>query len=338
MKRILILFLFLTYTASHTQEISGFENFILASEYDRDILAKRYFSPLFNSTQISMSEGWVKTAKTHKKLGFDFTFFVSGVNIPFSAREFSVDDLSGITSSSNQSPTIFGAESEEAYTVVFSPQNEDYSLSTSFAVPSGHEDLLTSDRAILPNLQFSLGVPFKTELIFRYMPESKIKGAGIKSFGLGVKHSISQYFNTTKITPFNLSLLITSSKMEASYNFGDSSDISGSNQSTNLNIDNISGGLVASIDLKVVSFYASVSQVFSESSLSINGAYNLNYISSSAGVVEIEISDPISIKNRLNYFRKNAGFGFNLSPFNLFVDYSIQEYNSINLGVSLGIR
>ena len=338
MKRVLIFFLTLVYSTSPSQEISGFENFILASEYDRNILVQRYFSPLFNSAQTSMSEGWVKTAKTHKKLGFDFTFFVSGVNVPFSAREFRVDDLSGITSSSNSSPTIFGVESEETYTVVFSPQNEEYSLSTNFSVPSGYEDLLTLDRAILPNLQFSLGVPFKTELIFRYMPESKIKGAGIRSYGFGVKHSISQYFKTAKITPFNLSLLATSSKIEASYNFGNSSEISGENQSANLNINNISAGLVASIDLKIVSFYTSMSQVFSESMLNINGTYNLNYISSSTAAVEIEVSNPISIKNELNYFRKNVGIAFNLSFFNLFIDYSIQEYNSINLGMSLGIR
>ena len=331
-------FLTLVYVTSPSQDISGFENFILASEQERNILAQRYFSPLFNSAQISLSEGWVKTAKPHKKLGFDFTFLVSGVSVPFSARSFSVDDLSGITSSAGMSPTIFGVESEGVYSVEFSPQNEDYFLSTDFAVPSGHEDLLTLDRAILPNLQFSLGVPFKTELIIRYVPESKIKGAGIKSYGFGIKHSISQYFKTTKITPFGLSLLVTSSEMEGSYAFRDSSEISGENQSAELNVNNISAGLVASIDLKAVSFYASISQVFSEGRLNINGTYNLNYVASSFGNTGITVSNPISIKNELNYFRKNIGLSFNLSFFSLFVDYSMQDYNSVNLGLSIGIR
>ena len=45
-----------------------------------------------------------------------------------------------------------------------------------------------------------------------------------------------------------------------------------------------------------------------------------------------------SIENNLNFLRKNIGIAFNFAFYNLFVDYSWQEYNSINLGVSLGVR
>ena len=45
-----------------------------------------------------------------------------------------------------------------------------------------------------------------------------------------------------------------------------------------------------------------------------------------------------TIDNDLNFLRKNIGIAFNFAFYNLFIDYSLQEYNSINLGVSLGVR
>ena len=74
MKKIILLLL-ITTNLSFSQGLSGVENFILASDEDKDLLANNYFNPLFKSMQISMSEGWARSAKTHKKLGFDITFF-----------------------------------------------------------------------------------------------------------------------------------------------------------------------------------------------------------------------------------------------------------------------
>ena len=109
MRKLIIFVFFLICQASTSQNIPGIENFILVSEEDRSILAKEYFKPLFNSLQVSMSEGWIKTAKTHKKLGFDLTFFLSGVNIPNSSRNFDLTALNSISSSSDFNPTILAS-------------------------------------------------------------------------------------------------------------------------------------------------------------------------------------------------------------------------------------
>ena len=81
-------------------------------------------------------------------------------------------------------------------------------------------------------------------------------------------------------------------------------------------------------------------KVHSKSSLNIKGVYELNYETSSdeIGPVTFQVEDPVSINNNLNFLRKNIGLAFNFAFYNLFVDYSFQEYNSINLGLSLGIR
>ena len=158
--------------------------------------------------------------------------------------------------------------------------------------------------------------------------------------GLGIKHSVSQYLKASKATPFNLSILANSSRLEGSYNFGDNSQIPGEDQSVDLKVINYGLGLLGSVDLKIVSVYASIMQVYSKSSLKIKGSYELNYETSSdeIGAIAFQVQDPISIENNLNFLRKNIGIAFNFAFYNLFIDYSLQEYNSINLGVSLGVR
>ena len=328
------------FQTKYSQNISGIENFVLVSEDDRALITQEYFKPLFNSMQVSMGEGWIKSAKTHKKLGFDFTFLLSAINIPVSSREFSNLNLSSISSSSNTSPTIFGGESNEDYFVEFNSPGTDYSLSTTFNVPGGHEGLLTRDMLLLPNLQFSIGLPFETDLIIRYMPRTEKKGARYQSYGVGFKHGLMQYFKPAEATPFNLSTLLIHSNIAGDYVFGVNSEIPGENQSIELNVSNTSAGLVASLDLKVVSIYSSVSQVFSKSSLKVKGAYEVNYQVSSSETENIEFifNDPISIENKLNYIRKNIGVSFNLAFTNIFIDYSIYDYSSINIGLSFGVR
>ena len=94
------------------------------------------------------------------------------------------------------------------------------------------------------------------------------------------------------------------------------------------------------IDLKIISLYGSISQVYSKSSFDISGNYVLNYeINNDSGqVYQVELVDPVSIDNRLNYLRKNIGLLFNFPVVKLFVDYSSMKYNSINAGLSLSIR
>ena len=340
MRLIIIVFVLFCFQTSFSQNITGIENFVLASEEDRTTLAHEYFSPMFNSFQISMSEGWVKTAKTHKKLGFDFTFMMSAINIPKSAQNFSTQNLGNISSSSSINPTIFGGESSGNYLVDYSPADSEHTFSTSFDAPNGHEDLLINNRLLLPNLQFSIGIPFKTDLIIRVMHETQTKGAKFNSYGLGIKHDILQYFKPAKVTPFNVSILANYSKLNGDYIIGSDSQLSGENQSILLEVDNTSAGLIVSADLKVVSFYASVSQVLSTSSFKVNGNYDLNYSSSISDneSVQITVTDPISIENKLDYLKKNVGVAFNFAFLNVFLDYSIQEFNSVNLGLSLGVR
>ena len=98
MKNWLLCLVLLSYLNSRSQNIAGVENFLLASQQDQEILVQEYFAPLFNTLQISMGEGWVKSAKPHKKLGFDFTFSLSAINVPESDLSFSNQIFNNLSS------------------------------------------------------------------------------------------------------------------------------------------------------------------------------------------------------------------------------------------------
>ena len=340
MKKIFLVLTFLIFQNNISQNITGVENFLLASEEDKNLLVNNYFSPLFKSLQVSMNEGWSRTAKTHKKFGFDLTFFASAVEIPDSEKSFEITRFNNLTSSSNTSPTIFGQETNESFSVDFQPAGEEYTISASFPAANGYGSVLKEGRMILPNIQFSLGLPFKTDLILRYIPESKFKGAKLSSLGVGVKHSLMQYFKPGKVLPLNIALLATNSSTSGLYGFGNNSQIQGSNQQMSLDINSFSYGLVGSLDLKVFSIYSAISKVNTKSEFKIRGNYVLNYSSSVSEneSIEISVTDPVFIENKLNYFKKTAGISLNFPGIKLFLDYTIHDYNSINAGVSLSVR
>ena len=338
MKKIILLLL-ITTNLSFSQGLSGVENFILASDEDKDLLANNYFNPLFKSMQISMSEGWARSAKTHKKLGFDITFFGTGVTIPNSQKIFSTDGFESIAANRPTSPTIFGDESNTEYVVNFFSEEQGTNLSTSFQSPNGYSSILSSGRLLLPNVQAALGLPFKSEIIVRYMPKVSFKGAEFTAIGVGLKHSISQYFGLSKVTPFNLSVLLSSAKMVGDYPLAESSQISGNNQSVDLDISSTTFGLIGSADLKIVSLYASITQVISKSSFQVNGTYIVDYVTDPGNVpIELSVVDPIDMSSKMNYLRKNIGLSLNFPLLKFFVDYSVQDFSTLNAGLSFSIR
>ena len=338
MKKIILLLL-ITTNLSFSQGLSGVENFILASDEDKDLLANNYFNPLFKSMQISMSEGWARSAKTHKKFGFDVTFFASGILIPDSNKVFSTSGFASIVANSPTSPTIFGGDSNTDFNVDFFSAEQGANLTTSFQSPNGYGSILKSERLLLPNIQAAVGLPFKSEIVVRYMPKVSFKGAEFTAFGAGLKHSISQYFGLSKATPFNLSVLLSSAKMVGDYPLAESSQISGDNQSIDLDVSSTTFGLIGSADLKIVSLYASVSQVLSKSSFKVNGTYNVSYFIDPGNTpIELSIVDPIDISSSMNYLRKNIGLSLNFPFLKFFVDYSVQDFSTINAGLSFSVR
>jgi len=344
MKKQLILFIGLCIGASSfSQNFQSLENLLLASQEDQSLLFKKYLSPLVTSVNFGMGNGWVHTAKTHKKLGFDITLSLNSFFIPSNAKKFSTLGLSSITSSSEYLPTVLGGSTSETLTVSIAdessifPTNE---LNATFIAPSGIENELSLDMLVTPNIQIGIGLPFKTDLIVRYVPTTSSKSTNISLKGVGIKHNLLQHFGPAdKIPLVDLSLLIAYSNYSIDYDFQKTSTLAGVGQRAAIDMNNYTAKLISSIDLKLITFYASIGYSKGVSNLSVLGSYDLSYnVADTSEVIVFTVTDPLSLEWEKESISGNAGLSFNLPGIKLFADYTSQEYNSVTVGVSIGIR
>ena len=338
--KVVILIGLIVYLNANSQNFQGIENLLLASQEDQTLLFQQYFNPLVTSINYGMASGWSHTAKTHKKLGFDITLSLNSSFIPSSAEVYSTSGFNSITSSSDFLPTVLGDKTDETLSITLFGQGSIPELTTSFTAPSGIKDDLPLSMVTTPSLQVGLGLPYKTDLIIRYIPTRSNKNTSIGLKGIGLKHNLLQHFGPVdKVPLIDLSLLAAYSTYSIDYNIQKTSNLAGYNQQAIMNIDSYAVQLLSSVDLKILTFYASIGYSKGVSDLELLGTYNLPYnVADTAEQIIVTVTDPLKVKWNNESVSANAGISFKLPGLRLFADYTAQEYNSVSLGVSLSIR
>jgi hypothetical protein len=343
-KKKLILFICLSFgVSSFSQNFENLEYLLLASQEDQSMLFKEYLNPLVASVNFGMGSGWAHTAKTHKKLGFDITISLNTFFIPSNAKRFSTSGLTSITSSSDYLPTVLGGNTNETLSVSISDDSTIFppsEFSATFTAPSGVESDFFLNMLVTPNIQVGLGLPFKTDLIVRYIPTTSSKNTNIGLMGVGIKHNVLQYFGPAdKIPLIDLSLLIAYSNYSIDYEFQKTSNLPGVGQTAIMDMNNYTAKVISSIDLKLITFYASIGYSKGVSSLSVLGSYDLSYnVADSSEVIVLSVVDPLVLEWEKESISGNIGLSFNLPGIKLFADYTSQEYNSLTVGASIGLR
>jgi hypothetical protein len=193
---------------------------------------------------------------------------------------------------------------------------------------------------VTPNIQVGLGLPFKTDLIVRYIPTTSSKNTNIGLMGVGIKHNVLQYFGPAdKIPLIDLSLLIAYSNYSIDYEFQKTSNLPGVGQTAIMDMNNYTAKFISSIDLKLITFYASIGYSKGVSNVSVLGSYDLSYnVADSAEVIVLSVVDPLVLEWEKESISGNIGLSFNLPGIKLFADYTSQEYNSLTVGASIGLR
>ena len=341
MKNKLIIFLCLTVSLSaNSQNFEDIEYLLLASQEDQNLIFKEYFDPVVSSINYGMAGGWYNTAKTHKKLGFDITLSINSSFIPTSAETYSTLGLTSIVASSEQLPTVLGGKTNETMSISLFGQGSFPELNASFTAPSGIKDDLPLNIIATPSLQLAVGLPFKTDLIIRYIPVRSSKNTSVGLKGVGIKHNLLQYFGPAEKVPLiDVSLLAAYSTYSIDYNIQKTSNLAGANQQALLSMDSYVIKLISSIDIKLLNLYAGLGYSRSISDLKILGSYNLPYtVADTAEQVIITVSDPLVVNWDKESLGGNIGISFKLPGIRIFADYTVQKYNSVSFGASLSIR
>ena len=164
MKKVLLIVLFLFFTVSLQAQFEDRFN-----ELEED-LQKGYSTPLATWTGTYLNSGGYYSASVSKLFGFKFSLIGMMIFIPEDQQTFKLDD-------GTETATFFGEKGAAV------PGTSGY-----LVYPPGINQ--SSVPTAIPQIAVStLG----TEIMLRYIPAIDLEDVSFDLFGIGVKHSISQY-------------------------------------------------------------------------------------------------------------------------------------------------
>lgn len=347
-------------------------DFLKGGVDDANILFEQYLTPFGNVLGADINGGWYNTAKPHKLGGFDITFTASMAWAPKGAKYF---DISRIGLDSD----VYGHNSDFETPTVMAPKEDDrpdlWYWTDNPATPAS--DTISLARYQLPNgtglgffplpmAQVGIGLFKGTDVTVRYLPNIKFGDYGqMGLWGIGLKHSVSQYIPFIKIIPFlDISLqggyttVNTSANIDfqpadalpSTYQGNDltTDAVSFDDQSVDLNIEGYTINLIASQSFPVISFYEGVGYSKTKTVLKTVGYFpvpSLDADPSSDYFGEVVVTDEDALKDPINLemrnasdLRINAGFRLKFAVVTIHFDYTYANYSVFTTGLGVSFR
>ena len=319
MKNFILFLSLFTLTFSSAQFFDDLKKVLDATAEDAQALTVAYISPLGESMTYGLNAGWANTAKTHKKLGFDLTVGAVLPSVSDAAKVFNTNDLElqRLEPSSPTASTVFGPKNTATFT--------ENLTSATIELP-GYEDDLIMNSLPVPYFQVGLGLFFDTEIIVRYVPKVKVKGLEIDVLGLGLKHNLMQYFGALDKLPLNVSALASFTKLNGSYQF----DSAKPDQKATLGVDAFVVQALASLDFPIISLVGGFGYGKGDANIQLLGDYSADYPGTT--------KDPINTEDTYSGTHAMVGVRANLAFIKLFANYTLQEFKTLNAGVSFSFR
>ncbi|WP_298371028.1 DUF6588 family protein [uncultured Lutibacter sp.] len=344
MKNLSLFFLALLFTLSvKSQEDDGMEAILLTGVEDASKLTNAYINPAMKGLIFGMNNGWYHTAKTHKKLGFDISIGLNAALIPTEDEIFHFADLglsSSTTSTSLTGATVAGENSLTA-PVKVSTVIDGEEVTANFNMPGGVKDDLPINAIPSPNVQLTLGVSNKMDVMVRFVPEVGSDDVKGKLLGLGLKKDITSIFGAIEKLPLHVSILGAFTNMNVNYDIQNDSSIAGSNQEATFKLNSYTIQAIASLNFPVLNIYGGIGYNGGSSELKMKGTYELEYDTGNPAPNDTKtevITDPLSLKFDANGMRTTLGARLSLGPIKIYGDYTLQEYNTITAGIAISIR
>ena len=345
MKKILLFICALVFGAltTHAQLLDGLETVLIAKE-DAQKLIQGYTNPLAKSFIYGLNTGWAHSAKTHKQLGFDLSVGVGASMVSDADLNFFPTGLRYAEVPSNGLPTIFSKSNSVPLDVLIPANSETDELRATLDFPVGVRDDLPISGVPVPTAQLSVGAFANTDIIVRFVPESNLEGASVSLWGLGLKHDLTQYLGPIDKLPFNLSVLAAQTTVSSRYNFEPttlSQNPMADMRYVDFNLKAQTVQLLGSLDFPFISVFGAVGISRGTADLGMKGVYELEYIQQ-IGALEVPITEsitnPVSLDYSANSTLATIGARLNLAIVKIYAQYSLQEYSTASLGISLGLR
>src|SRR5690606_30611996 len=347
MKRSIVIFVFCF--VSNFGFSQGFETVIFAAE-DASKLSEDYVNPFVKGLMYNMNSGWYTTAKTHNKFGFDITITPSVSLVPSSDEyfNFNPNDYKHLSLPNGESriPTIMSSSDQTTMVNVSIPYGNDTYKVSEFEMPKGIAGDLPFNGVPLPMVQAGLGLPSRTDVKLRLVPNISFgDGGDVNLLGIALQHDLGQYLKISKL-PLNISILGGFTKLNVNYaieNDAEIPDITVYDGLASFETTAWTLQALASLDLKIITFYGGVGYNAGKTEVKLEGDYVLSYNiedenGATWGVVTETVSDPINLKFDVSGMNATLGTRLNLGFFKIFASYTLQEYNTINGGIAFSFN
>lgn len=343
MKKLLLAFVcvFAFTFQGKAQTNDGFESILLATD-DAEKLLGAYIDPAMTGLIYGMNNGWYHTAKAHKLFGFDISIGLNASIVPSSDEIFRFADLglTNVTSNSATAATVAGSGSLTPL-VTFNGSIQGQNVSATFEMPPGVKDDLPLNAVPTPAVQFGMGLPWKTDVMIRLVPEVGSDDVKGKLLGIGVKKEITSWFGKMEKTPLHVSLLAAYTSMNVDYDIQADSSLGGSGQKAEFELSSYTVEAIASLNFPFINIFGGFGYNGGNSDLRMLGTYQLEYdtgLPAPNDTVTETVRDPVNLSFDASGFKTTLGARISLGFFKIFGSYTIQNYNTLNAGIAFSFR
>jgi hypothetical protein len=356
------------YTASLKAQ-NDITSIFKAGVTDLNTVANGYLKPAGTGLAAGLGSNWYNTAAVHKTWGFDLTIGASVAMTPTSDQSF---DISGLT---QLKPTIAGTT--QAPTFAGSGNGVELNLMQPHYLADGTTvnplwdngkgtitsfNLKGASKYIpAPTIQFTIGLPIINDVSIRWMPTVKASDAEVSLWGVGVKHDFKKWIPGLKLLPFDASVLVAYTEMNANYYFPASAQItpdklvSGgldyvadpnlndyTTQSMKVNAKSFTAGVIVSKKLAIFTPYVGVGIIKTNFDAALAGDYpTLGDPVLSNGTYKMKIkniADPVKVTSAETMPNATIGFRLKLALITLHAQYVAQKYPIASAGFGISFR
>ena len=117
----------------------------------------------------------------------------------------------------------------------------------------------------------------------------------------------------------------------------DGNEVNITNGVVELKLNSYTVQALASLNFPFLNIYGGFGYVSGSSALSVAGTYELEYSSGSENFTK-RLIDPLNLDFDASGFTTTLGARLSLGFFKVYGSYSLQEYNTANLGIAFSLR
>jgi hypothetical protein len=308
---------------------------------DIEQFSEEFYKPGLTALVHAMSNGWYQTAKVKDKWKFDISL-VSNITIADAdSREFLFreSDYNSTSLKSGepeaQVASILGENQPDISLLIDLQLSENERRDIELKFPNGIASIVN----FMPTafLQAGLGLGHGFEVKARYFPNLNYEDINAQFFGLGLQNEITKWANFKEDFPFHISAFVGYTNFNGDYEFTESDRIDDLDGKISSRANSWLFSGIISTKFSTFNFYGGLGYVsgHAETTTSAKGVYVIR----ENGEVPLNFDiRPYTVETSVSGARLNLGANVNLGHFNIFTDFSLQEFSTASLGLTYKIN